>query len=65
VDEDGLTSPERRQRKAMEYEEDDQEEPQEVQLRDAAVQIPNLPVPKSSDGNVSDNLNMLRCSLSD
>ncbi|KAF8506369.1 RNA polymerase II-associated protein [Hysterangium stoloniferum] len=50
--EDGLTSPERRQRKALEYEEDDQEEPQEEPpLRDASVQIPNIPVPKSSDGD--------------
>lgn len=37
----------------MEYEEDDVEEPQEMQLRDASVQIPNIPVPKSSDDNVS------------
>lgn len=36
----------------MEYEEDE-EEPQEMQLRDASVQIPNVPVPKSSDENVS------------
>lgn len=50
---DGLTSPERRHRKALEYEEDDQDEPEEeVQLRDANVQIPNIPVPRSSDDNV-------------
>lgn len=49
---DGLTSPERKRRKALEYDED--EEPQDIiQLREADVQIPNVPVPKSSDGDVS------------
>ncbi|TFY76502.1 hypothetical protein EWM64_g7511 [Hericium alpestre] len=47
---DGLSSPDRRQRQALEYEEE--EEPHEVieQRLEAAVAIPNIPVPKSSDG---------------
>ncbi|TFY56751.1 hypothetical protein EVG20_g8809 [Dentipellis fragilis] len=46
---DGLSSPDRRQRQALEYEEE--EEPNElVEHRlEAAVAIPNVPVPKSSD----------------
>ncbi|KAA1468804.1 Leo1-domain-containing protein [Dentipellis sp. KUC8613] len=46
---EGLSSPDRRQRQALEYEEED--EPNElVEHRlEAAVAIPNVPVPKSSD----------------
>lgn len=51
---DGLTPAERRKRKAMEYEEDDEaaEEQQVVELSEAQAQLPNLPLPVSSDGNV-------------
>ncbi|KAG8959364.1 hypothetical protein FRC00_001693 [Tulasnella sp. 408] len=50
---DGLTPAERRKRKAMEYEEDDEaaEEQQVVELSEAQAQLPNLPLPVSSDGN--------------
>lgn len=51
-DADGLTAAERRKRKAMEYEEDEAvEEQQVVELSEAQAQLPNLPLPVSSDGN--------------
>jgi RNA polymerase-associated protein LEO1 len=47
-----LPSPEREHRKAMEYaEEDDPSADQGGQL-EANVQIPNVPTPRSSDGQV-------------
>jgi RNA polymerase-associated protein LEO1 len=48
-----LSSPEAQQRKHMEYEEAD--EPNQVvqEILEASVQIPNIPLPKSSDGDVS------------
>lgn len=49
---DGLASPEREHRQALEYGEDDlpaQDIPSEV--REAEVSFPNLPVPRSSDGD--------------
>lgn len=41
----------------MEYEEDDEaaEEQQVVELSEAQAQLPNLPLPVSSDGNVCSN----------
>ncbi|KIJ41243.1 hypothetical protein M422DRAFT_229707 [Sphaerobolus stellatus SS14] len=49
---DGLTSPERLKRKRLEYEEEDQEDGQEdIPLREADVQVPNVPIPKSADGD--------------
>ncbi|KAG8945107.1 hypothetical protein FRC04_001173 [Tulasnella sp. 424] len=50
---EGLTAAERRKRKAMEYEEDDEaaEEQQVVELSEAQAQLPNLPLPVSSDGS--------------
>jgi RNA polymerase-associated protein LEO1 len=51
---EGLASPERERRQALEYGEDDlpaQDIPGEV--REAEVSFPNLPVPRSSDGDVS------------
>lgn len=51
---EGLSSPERRHREAMEYaEEDDETEAPVIQIVEAKAAIPNIPVPRSSDGNVS------------
>ncbi|KAH9888930.1 Leo1-like protein-domain-containing protein [Cubamyces lactineus] len=48
---DGLSSPERRHREQLEYAEE--EEPEQVmeQRLEADVAIPNIPVPRSSDGS--------------
>ncbi|KZT27839.1 Leo1-domain-containing protein [Neolentinus lepideus HHB14362 ss-1] len=49
---DGLSSDERRRRQELEYgEEDEPQQPEYEQVLEATVQIPNIPVPKSSDGN--------------
>ncbi|KZS99696.1 uncharacterized protein LAESUDRAFT_770880 [Laetiporus sulphureus 93-53] len=50
---DGLSSLERRHREAMEYAEEDGEggEPIVQQVLEANAAIPNIPVPRSSDGN--------------
>ncbi|TFY56658.1 hypothetical protein EVJ58_g7504 [Rhodofomes roseus] len=49
---DGISSSERRHREAMEYaEEEDEEQPPEQILLEATAAIPNIPVPRSSDGN--------------
>ncbi|PSS31027.1 hypothetical protein PHLCEN_2v2440 [Hermanssonia centrifuga] len=49
---DGISSPERRHREAMEYPEDDEPETNsEVVQLEATAEIPNIPVPRSSDGN--------------
>ncbi|KAI0372747.1 Leo1-domain-containing protein [Pilatotrama ljubarskyi] len=47
---DGLSSPERRHREQMEYAEEDEPEPVVEQRLEADVAIPNIPVPRSSDG---------------
>lgn len=39
-------------RRAMEYDEDDEPEPEEIHLREAEVKIPQIPVPHGSDGSV-------------
>ncbi|KAF9054427.1 Leo1-like protein-domain-containing protein [Panaeolus papilionaceus] len=49
---DRLASPERERRHALEYEEDDEAPPEiAVEVKEAEVKFPNLPVPKSSDNN--------------
>ncbi|KAI0666753.1 Leo1-like protein-domain-containing protein [Trametes maxima] len=48
---DGLSSPERRHREQMEYPEEDEPEPVVEQRLEADVAIPNIPVPRSSDGS--------------
>jgi hypothetical protein len=48
----GPAAEELARRKAMEYEEDDEAQPETVQLREASVSIPNFPVPTSSDNTV-------------
>lgn len=51
---DGISSPERKRREALEYEEDDEPDPiVEEEVLEASAQIPNIPVPRSTDGNVS------------
>ncbi|KAG8894272.1 hypothetical protein FRB99_001372, partial [Tulasnella sp. 403] len=52
-DADGLSASERRRRREMEYEEEDepQGDGQVVELSEAYAQIPNLPLPVSSDNN--------------
>ena len=47
-----LSEAELEHRKQMEYNEDDENEPEEIHLREAAVSIPNIPKPHSSDGDV-------------
>ncbi|KAI1793578.1 Leo1-domain-containing protein [Ganoderma leucocontextum] len=46
-----LSSPERRHREQLEYAEDDEPEPVVEHRLEADVAIPNIPVPRSSDGN--------------
>lgn len=51
---DGISSPERKHREALEYAEDDEpEQVVEEEVLEASAQIPNIPVPRTSDGNVS------------
>jgi RNA polymerase-associated protein LEO1 len=47
---DGLSSPDRKRREALEYEEDDEPNPLIEHRLEASVSIPNIPLPKSSDG---------------
>ncbi|KAI0060978.1 Leo1-domain-containing protein [Artomyces pyxidatus] len=47
---DGLSSPDRKRRQALEYEEEDEAKDVVEQRLEATVSIPNIPVPKSSDG---------------
>lgn len=51
-DSERLPSPERDRRQALEYEEEDAPPEISVEVKEAHVTFPNLPVPKSSDGNV-------------
>ena len=37
----------------MEYEEDDEPDPVVEEVLEASAQIPNIPVPRSTDGSVS------------
>ena len=52
-DSERVPSPERERRQALEYEEEDAPPEISVEVKEAHVTFPNLPVPKSSDGNVS------------
>ncbi|GJE91156.1 Leo1 domain-containing protein [Phanerochaete sordida] len=49
---DGISSPDRRHREALEYAEEDEPEQDivEEEVLEASAQIPNIPVPRSSDG---------------
>ncbi|KAI9511594.1 Leo1-like protein-domain-containing protein [Russula earlei] len=47
---DGLTSPDRKRRQALEYEEEEEPNPLIEHRLEASVSIPNIPLPKSSDG---------------
>jgi hypothetical protein len=49
---DGLSSPDRKRRQALEYEEDEEPNPIIEHRLEASVSIPNIPLPKSSDGQV-------------
>lgn len=51
-DSERLPSPERERRQALEYEEEDAPPEISVEVKEAHVTFPNLPVPKASDGNV-------------
>lgn len=51
-DSERLPSPERDRRRALEYEEEDLPPELAVEVKEAEVSFPNLPVPKSSDQNV-------------
>lgn len=55
-DSERLPSPERERRQALEYEEDEVPPEISVEVKEAHVSFPNLPVPKSSDGNVRPRL---------
>ncbi|KAJ7288411.1 RNA polymerase II-associated protein [Mycena rebaudengoi] len=48
---DNLSTSERERRKAQEYEEDDAPPEITVEVREALVEFPNIPVPKSSNGD--------------
>jgi RNA polymerase-associated protein LEO1 len=52
---DGLSDSERQRRRELEYEEPDDEPEDQVfeEVIEAAIAIPNVPLPKSSDGQVS------------
>ncbi|PPQ90747.1 hypothetical protein CVT25_010136 [Psilocybe cyanescens] len=50
-DSEQLPSPEREHRHALEYEEDEAPPEIAVEVKEAEVTFPNLPVPKSSDGD--------------
>lgn len=49
---EGLSSSARKRRQELEYEEEDEAPPVVENLLQAEVNIPNIPVPKSSDGQV-------------
>jgi RNA polymerase-associated protein LEO1 len=49
---DGLSSPDRKRRQALEYEEDEEPNPLIEHRLEASVSIPNIPLPRSSDGHV-------------
>jgi RNA polymerase-associated protein LEO1 len=51
-DSERLPTPERERRQALEYEEEEVPPEISVEVKEAHVVFPNLPVPKSSDGNV-------------
>ncbi|KAF8159623.1 Leo1-like protein-domain-containing protein [Crassisporium funariophilum] len=50
-DSERLPSPERERRQALEYEEEDAPPEIAVEVKEAEVAFPNLPVPRSSDGD--------------
>ena len=55
VDNEGseaLSASELRHRKELEYEEDEGQEEAVVELKHAVLELPNLPMPRSSDGVV-------------
>ena len=47
-----LASPERERRQALEYEEEEVPPELAVEVKEAEVAFPNIPLPKSSDDNV-------------
>jgi hypothetical protein len=51
-DSERLPSPERERRQALEYEEEEVPPEMAIEVKEAEVKFPNLPVPKPSDGNV-------------
>ncbi|KAF8202193.1 Leo1-like protein-domain-containing protein [Pholiota molesta] len=50
-DSERLPSPERERRQALEYEEEEVPPEMAIEVKEAEVKFPNLPVPKPSDGN--------------
>nr|GAT42952.1 predicted protein [Mycena chlorophos] len=48
--EDNLPTPERERRRAQEYGEDDDPQGMSLEVREAHVEFPNIPIPKSSNG---------------
>ena len=53
---EALSASELKHRKDMEYEEDDGQEENVVELKHAMLSIPNLPIPRGSDGKVASSL---------
>jgi len=53
LESDRLPTPEREHRQALEYEEDEVPLDTGEVVKEADVSFPNLPIPKSTDGNVS------------
>lgn len=52
-DSDSLSQTEREHRRALEYAEPDEPNALGEQIQEANVSIPNVPIPRSSDGQVS------------
>ena len=51
---EALSAAELRHRKELEYEEAEDREDSVMELKHASLEIPSIPLPRSSDGNVSD-----------
>lgn len=62
ADDDGLSDTERQRRRALEYEEPEEEQEGQVfeEIIEANVEIPKVPIPKSSNGEVRVRLRVLR-----
>lgn len=52
-DSERLPSPERERRRALEYEEEEIPAEMAVEVKEAQVAFPNIPLPRSSDGEAS------------
>ena len=60
---EALSAAEVKRRKKMEYEEDEGPDDAALEIKRAVLEIPNIPTPRSSDGNVCIPLLCIRSSL--